>query len=71
MVNNNKKVKFVSFREGNFIYVTECGFEFPVPLTEIGTATLLAEDKALLFLRYIRKHVETLNSAKNQLNLSL
>jgi hypothetical protein len=58
MIKDNKKVKFVSYREGEFIYETECGFQFPVPLADIGKATLLNEDKALLFLRYIRKHVE-------------
>jgi hypothetical protein len=63
MVENGKKVKFISYREGEFIYSTECGFEFPVPLADIGKATLLAEDKALLFLRYIRKHVEMLKSS--------
>ena len=64
MVGKNKIVKFVRYREGEFIYVTECGFEFPVPISDIGTATLLAQDKAILFLRYIRKHVETKKSEK-------
>lgn len=58
MVSGDKKVKFVRYREGEFIYTTECGFEFTVPLSDLGKATLLAEDKALLFLRYIRKQVE-------------
>lgn len=62
MVGNNKKVKFIYYREGEFIYSTECGFEFPVPLADVGKATLLAEDKALLFLRYIRKHVEVIEA---------
>ena len=35
-------------------------FEFPVPISDIGTATFLAEDKALLFMRYIRKHLDLL-----------
>lgn len=70
MVGNNKTVKFVRYREGEFIYVTECGFEFPVPITDIGTATLLAQDKAILFLRYIRKHVETKEIEKNTIELS-
>lgn len=55
-----KKVHFVSYREGNFIYRTDDGFEFPVPLSDVGNATLLATDKALMFMRYIRKHVETI-----------
>jgi hypothetical protein len=38
-------------------------FEFPVPIADVGTATFLAEDKAILFMRYIRKHLELLDSA--------
>jgi hypothetical protein len=63
MIENGKKVKFVSYREGEFIYSTECGFDFPVPLADVGKATLLSEDKAILFLRYIRKHVESLQTS--------
>src|SRR5678816_4419670 len=46
----NKKAHFVHYREGHFIYETDDGFQFPVPLIDIGTATLLAEDKALFFI---------------------
>ncbi len=60
MVKDGKKVKFLSFREGTFLYETECGFQFPVPLSDIGNATMLAEDKAILFMRYIRSHMEVL-----------
>lgn len=70
MVSNNKKVRFIQYREGEFIYSTECGFEFPVPLADVGKATLLAEDKALLFLRYIRKHVEMINNPPKTVNLN-
>jgi hypothetical protein len=59
MVKNDRVVRFVRFKDQEFIYITECGFEFPVPLADIGKAELLAEDKAILFLRYIRKHIET------------
>ncbi len=54
----NKKARFVQYREGHFIYATEDGFQFPVPLEEVGSATLLAEDKALYFMRWIRRHLE-------------
>lgn len=70
MVSGNKKVKFVRFREGEFVYITECGFEFVVPLSDLGKATLLAEDKALLFLRYIRKQVELNNSERKTVELN-
>lgn len=38
------------------------GFSFPVPITDCGDATFLVEDKALLFMRYIRKHLADLQS---------
>lgn len=56
-------VNFVRYREGNFIYSVEKDgkvLEFPVPLHDIGNATMLAQDKAILFMRYIRKHLETI-----------
>jgi hypothetical protein len=33
-------------------------YTFPVPLSNIGDATLLATDKAIVFMRYIRKAIE-------------
>ena len=60
----NKTVHFVHYRDGHFIYKTEDGFQFPVPLAEIGTATLHAEDKALFFMRWIRRHLEVMEPVK-------
>lgn len=64
MVKDGKKVRFAYFREGNLYYETECGFRFPVPLSDVGTATFNAEDKALLFMRWIRKHMKTIEGGK-------
>lgn len=67
MVNNNQKVHFKFYRDGELWYATDCGFEFPVPITDAGTATFLVEDRAILFMRYIRKHREyILDSVKQQ-----
>jgi len=60
MVVDNKKVKFIFYRERELWYETETGFQFPVPIDDIGNAIFLAEDKALLFVRYIRKHLESI-----------
>jgi len=59
-------VQFQYFRDGEFWYKTESGFSFPVPLADLGNATLNAEDKATLFVRYIRKHLDTLALAKQE-----
>lgn len=68
MVRNNQKVTFKFYRDGQLWYATECGFEFPVPIQEAGTATFLAEDRAILFMRYIRKHMEYLKESMHQKN---
>jgi len=68
MVENNQKVRFRFYRDGQLWYGTECSFEFPVPISEAGTATFLAEDKAILFMRYIRRHLEYLKKSMDQQN---
>jgi hypothetical protein len=57
MVKDGKKVQFVCYRSGELWYKTETDFVFPVPITGTGDATFAAEDKALMFMRYIRKHI--------------
>jgi hypothetical protein len=57
MVVNDQKVHFRFYRDGQLWYETECGFRFPVPIDEAGTATFLAEDRAILFMRYLRKQI--------------
>lgn len=67
MVADGRKVRFTHFKAGALWYVTETGFAFPVPVTntaEVGDASFLAEDKALLFMRYIRKHHDMLEQAR-------
>ncbi len=60
----DKVVRFRFYREGELFYETECGFVFPVPLADVGNATFLAEDKALLFMRYIRRYLADLDAAR-------
>jgi hypothetical protein len=68
MVQNKQKVRFQFYRDGQLWYATECGFEFPVPIAEAGTATFFSEDKAILFMRYIRRHMEFLKESMDQQN---
>lgn len=60
----DKTVKFLFYKEGELWYVTECGFEFPVPISDTGTGAFNNEDKAMLFMRWIRKHLELIEEAK-------
>ena len=66
MIKDQKKVHFSFYRDMELWYITEDGFEFPVPIKEVGNATFMAEDKAILFMRYIRKHMEMLDQARKE-----
>lgn len=66
MIKDHKKVRFSFYREQELWYITEDGFEFPVPLHEVGNSTFMAEDRAILFMRYIRKHMELIEKAKKE-----
>lgn len=57
-------VKFQFYRDNCLYYRNDLGLVFSVPIEDIGGATFLAEDKAMLFMRYIRKHLESLQTQK-------
>jgi len=59
-----KKVKFIYYVENELWYTTECGFEFPVPISDTGKGAFNAEDKAILYMRWIRKHLELIEGSK-------
>ncbi len=62
------RVQFLRYRKGYLYYtITEtfsnypdggATWEFPVPIEDVGDATFNATEKALLFMRYIRKAQE-------------
>lgn len=53
---SNGQVTFTRAFDSCLWYVTDCGFEFPVPFEETKGATFRATDRARFFVRYIRKH---------------
>ncbi len=53
-----KTARFVFYRDRALVYETEDGFQFPVPIDEAGSATFNANEKAILLMRHIRKHLE-------------
>lgn len=54
----DKVVRFKFYRDKELVYQTEDGFEFSVPIEDAGTGIFKAEDKAILFMRWIRKAME-------------
>lgn len=55
------KVTFAFYRANNLYYRTESGLEFPVPIEDANSnsATFFAEDKAIYYMRWIRKYMES------------
>lgn len=71
IVSNNAKVHFNFYRKGELWYVTDCGFDFPVPIEDTGDASFMKEDKAMLFMRYIRKQLDIVKAEKALETLSV
>jgi hypothetical protein len=52
---------FQFYRQGYLYYtitVKGTSYVFPIEMTDLGTATLNAEEKAITLMRYIRKALE-------------
>ena len=57
----NNTVYFSRYRKENLYYVITVdgsNYEFPVPIEDCGDADFLDSDRAILFMRYIRKAIE-------------
>jgi hypothetical protein len=55
----DKKVKFLFYRARELWYEVEgTNFRFSVDINDTGDAAFLPEDKAIIFMRYIRKSLE-------------
>lgn len=57
---------FRYYKDGNLWYSTEdTGFDFPVPIDDIGTASFNRIEKSLIMMRYIRKWMKILEEQQN------
>ena len=50
-------VEFLYYRKGELYYKCENGFTFTVPVSDTGDASFGANDRAMLFMRWIRKEL--------------
>jgi hypothetical protein len=54
-------VKFLRARRGELIYSVEPdGYQFSVPIADMGDGEFKAEDKAIYFIRWIRPVLEAM-----------
>lgn len=62
----DKTVHFEYYREGELWYRTSGDFAFPVPIADTGMGVFKANDKAIFFMRWIRKQLEVVLEWENQ-----
>jgi hypothetical protein len=55
---NSQKVRFSFYRDGILYYKTDKGLLFEVPISDTGSACFNGEDRAMLYMRWIRKQLE-------------
>ena len=59
-----KMVRFTHYRQGELWFKTDDGFVFPVPVSDLGEATAKAEEKAIFYMRWIRKYIAEIAEAE-------
>jgi len=57
-------VAFAYARKGELWYKL-ADLLFPVPFEDMGDGTFMSEDKATMFMRYIRKHLESIEKEQH------
>ena len=67
----DQKVHFDFYRQKELWYKTDSGFEFPVPTEDVGDGIFLRDDKAILFMRYIKKHLDNIEKGKEEQAIAL
>lgn len=57
LVKKGNVARFVSARRGELIYAVGA-FKFSVPMADMGDGEFLSSDRAVFFMRWIRKALE-------------
>jgi hypothetical protein len=67
-----EQAKFTHYEEGNLWYQVGWNeddgtlggfFDFPIPVEDASTGKFLSSDRAMFFMRWIRRHLEYLQGA--------
>lgn len=57
----DQRVHFKFYRDNALYYETDSGFRFPIPVEDMNSGVFLPDDKAILYMRWIRKALDTGN----------
>lgn len=64
--------KFKYYRQGELWYNIDTDdeeFLFPISISDAGTAVFYTEDRAVIFMRWIRKQLESIEAGKAEQGL--
>jgi hypothetical protein len=71
----NNQARFLKYENGNLWYYVLYSedddynkprqFDFPIPVADAGDGAFLSSDKAITYMRWIRKHIDYLNEAQS------
>ena len=64
----DQNAHFVYYRDRALFYETDKGFLFPIPVDDASSATFNKEEKAILLMRYIRKHLKSIGESRDAQN---
>jgi hypothetical protein len=53
---------FAYYRENHLYYTTDTGVTFPIPIEDAAGATFIDNENSIFFMRWIRKHFDTLKA---------
>ncbi len=59
-------VRFDRYCDNNLWYVCDNGFNFPVPIDDAREAVFNATEPSMLFMRWIRRHLDWLKKCRNE-----
>lgn len=68
IVKNNAQTYFQFYRDGEFYYKTDSGFEYNISIDETKGASFKNQDRAFTHMRWIRKRLELLSSLLSSLS---
>lgn len=46
------------YRDGNLYYITDTGFRFTVPVSEVGNGTCLVADRTITYMKWVKPQFE-------------
>jgi hypothetical protein len=61
-----KRAVFVEFHGGNLFYEIDGKFRFPVPVDELQGTSVLSEEKASVFMKWVKRSLKQIQEGSTE-----